>query len=197
MNAGKLRSLLGLALLAAFAASAQEPARIADEGTIGDAWMLPADAGALAQPAYPAQFAARGDSTCIALGYVIGADGRTSGFQLLKAWNTATGGAEPVGGYWQAFAEAGADAVARWRFEPRPGVESPVPTRTVATIGFTGANGGPATELSGHCTIDGLAVYLGKLEHDRELGALALSRFDPSHRRIEWNIRRRGDKDVH
>lgn len=154
--------LLPLALLAATAAMAQQPERIADEGTIGDKWAL-ADGVPLAQAVYPPQMAARGNSACIALGYLIGKDGKTSDFQMIKAWNSEAGEDEPVEGYWQAFAGAGAEAVSQWQFKPRPEVTDAVPTRTVATLGFQGPKGGTPAEVRGHCKISGLEGYLAEL----------------------------------
>ena len=170
------------------ALSATAAERVADEGTIGDAWAL-AEGATLAQAAYPAHLAARGGSACIALGYLISPDGGTSDFQLLKAWNSESGEVEPVAGYWQAFADAGADAVGQWRFQPKPGVASAVPTRTVATIGFQGPAGGTPAEVRAHCRITGLGEYLAKLEHDRaeqgDMNRHALDRAMQAQRRAE------------
>lgn len=149
-----LALLFGL-LLVSGGAFAEQADRIANEGTIGDKWML-ADGATLALAAYPAAFASRGDDVCIALGYRIHKDGATSDFAVLKQWNSATNENEPVDGYWQAFAQAGADAVAQWRFKPRPEVRVPRVTYTVATMAFTGADGKGA-DFKSHCQIQDLA----------------------------------------
>lgn len=146
--------LFGLLLVQGGAFAEQED-RIANEGTIGDKWML-ADGTTLALAAYPAAFASRGDDVCIALGYRIHEDGTTSDFAVLKQWNSATKEDEPVDGYWQAFAQAGADAVAQWRFKPRPEVTVPRVTYTVATMAFTGAHSQDG-DFKSHCRISDLA----------------------------------------
>lgn len=132
-----------------------DSAVIANEGTIGDKWML-ADNAPLPMAGYPAEFATRGDDACLAIGYRINEDGSTSDFAILKQWNSAKGDEEPVDGYWQAFAEAGADAVSQWKFKPRPEVKVAHETYTVATIAFTGARttGG---DTRSHCQIRDLA----------------------------------------
>jgi hypothetical protein len=149
--------LFGLFLVQGAAFAAGED-RIANEGTIGDKWML-ADGTTLALAAYPAALASRGDDVCIALGYRIREDGTTSDFAVLKQWNSATKEDEPAEGYWQAFAQAGADAVAQWRFKPRPEVTIPRATYTVATIAFTGAHS-QAGDFKNHCRISDLAALI-------------------------------------
>lgn len=164
MNRQRIAGALALAMILSGAAVAQDKQRIANEGTIGDKWML-ADGVQLATATYPASLAPRGGSACIALGYLIGKDGTTSDFAVLKQWNSEAGEDAPVEGYWQAFAQAGADAVSQWRFKARPGVDVVVPTYTVATLGFQGGKQAidPAT-LRGHCQIDDLADQLARVK---------------------------------
>lgn len=162
--------VLALALAAPVAA-ADQPMRVANEGTIGDKWML-AEGTTLASAQYPAYFAPRGDNVCVALVYTINIDGKTSDFAMAKAWNSEAGESEPVQGFWSAFADAAAAAVSQWRFKPRPEVASPVRTRTVATIGFNGTAGVDGGELRGHCRIADLDDTL------RHLKASAFERGD-------------------
>jgi len=156
MGTKSLMGVLVAALVIAGAASAVERERIANEGKIGDKWML-ADGAPLVVATYPAQFASRGDDVCLALGYRIQADGTTSDFAVLKQWSSAKSEDEPATGYWQAFAQAGADAVAQWRFKPRPEVTRPVVTYTVATVAFTGAPTNENHEFADRCRIEDLA----------------------------------------
>lgn len=128
---------------------------VANEGRIGDRWML-AEGATLATPAYPAHLAARGDDVCLALGYRILPDGSTSDFRVLKQWSSGAG--EQQDDYWRSFAEAGADALSQWRFQSRPGVVVR-PTYTVATVVFSGKPGeGPETRA--HCQVGDLAALL-------------------------------------
>lgn len=134
---------------------------VADEGRIGDRWML-ADGATLATPAYPAHLAGRGDDVCIAIGYRILADGTTSDFAVLKQWSSAGSGQQDD--YWQPFAEAGAEALAQWRFRERPGVAAR-PTYTVATMVFSGTPGNGAAARD-HCRIEDLAALLQERTSD-------------------------------
>jgi hypothetical protein len=167
-------------------AGAQSGMQVADEGTIGGQWMLAADV-LLATAAYPTQLAARGDDACIALGYRIGTDGRTSDFQVLRQWNSAGGDEEPAEGYWRAFAEASADAVAQWRFAPRPDVASVRETYTVATLGFQGQRDSVPAQVRAHCRIDGLAAHLKSLEGRGKLGLERKEAMDRARADSAWH----------
>lgn len=154
--------------LLAGAASAQvadSRVRIANEGTIGDKWKL-ADGTTLATPVYPPQLAGRKADVCIALGYVIAADGTTGSFTVLQQWSSE-GEKEPVEGYWKSFAEAGADALAAWKFQPKPDAGTVIPTTTVATLVFNGGAGVAPAELRGHCKIADLASHLERMKDKR------------------------------
>lgn len=142
---------------------------IANEGKIGDKWML-AEGATLATPQYPAHLAPRGDDTCLALGYLINADGTTSNFVVMQQW-TSAGDKEPVEGYWKAFAEAGADALSQWRFKARPDVAVVRPTYTVATFSFNSGQADPVV-LRGHCAISNLSTSIA----ERKSGRYANSR---------------------
>lgn len=153
VTAGVLLSLVAVAALA------EDRVRIVNEGGIRDQWML-ADGVKLAAPGYPAAFAERGDSVCVAIGYAIQPDGTTSDFALLKNWNSSSGEKEPADGYWDAFTQAGAGALAQWKFKPRPEVTEPKATYTVATMHFMGKTAVDAGALRGHCAIADLAVLI-------------------------------------
>ena len=150
-------------LVAALGASAQEREVVANEGTIGDRWMLAEGTTALPIPIYPADQAQRGDNVCLALGYRILPDGTTSNFRVLKQWSSSSGEKEPFAGYWESFARAAADAVSQWRFQPRPGTGDAVPTVTVATLGFSGNPDKRAVDVGGNCRIANLNDRLAQL----------------------------------
>lgn len=163
----KLRSLpVALALFLVLPTTlAQENPRIANEGTIGDKWML-ADGATLATAIYPPAFARSGENVCVALGYLIDEDGATSDFKVLKQWNNGSGEREPVDGFWQAFAQASADAVSQWQFKQRPEVQVVRPTYTVATLGFGGAKDANLAEVRMHCKIGDLADHLQTMKSE-------------------------------
>lgn len=140
---------------------AQENVRIVNEGGIGDQWLL-AEGAQLVAPGYPEQFVERGDNVCLAMGYAIKPDGSTSDFSLLKSWTSSTGNAEPVTGFWETFAQAGANALSQWRFQPRPEVDAPIPTYTVATLIFTGGTPVDADSIREHCRVEDLAALVAQ-----------------------------------
>jgi len=156
-----LAACLAASAVVAGVASAQalfkaEETIVANEGKIGSRWKL-AEGATLATPAYPAQFATRGDHVCLAMGYMINPDGSTSDFAVLRQWNSSSGKDEPVEGYWQSFAQSGADALSQWRFQPREDAGAVRPTYTVATLAFTGTQAAPA-DIRGQCRITDLAA---------------------------------------
>lgn len=133
---------------------------VVEEGGIRDKWMLKPGVQ-LAVPAYPQAFVKRKDQVCVALGYLLRADGTTSDFALVKGWNSASGANEPADGYWAAFAAAAGDALAQWQFQPRPEVASAQPVYTVGTFTF-GPSGAPPA-LREHCRIANLSAHLRNL----------------------------------
>ena len=184
--------LVGLALAcgASQAGDLFQPSdRIANEGTIGDKWML-AEGVKLATPAYPANFAPRGANVCVALGYRIAENGSTSNFAVLRQWNSEGGENEPAEGFWKAFAEAGADAVGQWRFQPRPGV-APRATYTLATLTFNGGAADPS--LGSHCRVADLAGAI----QERKARLARKSRETHDLERAEQAAQRRGVMNEH
>ena len=178
-------SLLALCFAgSAIAAESQQPAvDIASEGGIRDKWMLE-DGAKLAAPAYPEGFANAQRDVCVALGYRIAADGSSSDFRVLKQWNSQTGEFEPVDGFFNAFANAGADAVRQWKFKARPEVATPAPVFTVATLTWQTRKDANAAALRGECKIGDLVAYMGDLERQKGL----------NDHEIERTARRREDR---
>lgn len=149
-------------------AHAEDRVRIVNEGGIRDQWML-ADGVKLAAPGYPAAFAERGDNVCVAIGYAIKPDGTTSDFAVLKNWSSSAGEKEPVDGFWEAFAQAGAGALSQWKFKPRPEVGTPQQTYTVATMHFMGKEATDVAMLRSHCSISDLAALVKKNNADKSM----------------------------
>ena len=166
-------------------AYAGEDVRVAGEDEIATQWIQLTSNAPLG---YPAEFADRGDNVCLAMGYAINNDGTTSDFSLLGSWNSATGDVEPVPGYWGAFAQAGANALSHWQFEPRPGVDVAGTTYTVATLGFQGGAPLAPEALREHCQVDIHALVaaswgdqqrsrrVAERERDRIIGASPIHR---------------------
>jgi len=152
---------LGLALVAALAHA--EGIRVTNEGGIRDAWTLPPGTK-LAIPAYPAAYSATPSETCVAIGYLIRADGSTSDYALVKSWTATEVPKADEQAYWGAFARAAAGALQQWRFQPRPEVTTPRPVYTVATFVFGSAR---PLDLRARCAIPDLAGHLRRLRDDR------------------------------
>lgn len=153
---------LGL-LLASGTASAGDKIRIVNEGGIAAAWTL-APGASLPVPAYPEAYAQDQKEVCVAIGYLLNPDGTTSNFALLKSW-TQDEPKRDAAEFWQAFANDASNALARWKFAPRPEVTDPKPVYTVATFLFAAKN--PA-ELRAHCAISDLAYRIVELKQDKK-----------------------------
>jgi hypothetical protein len=172
----KLGMLAVAISLFAFGNASAERVRVVDEGGLRETWML-ADGASLGAPAYPAEFAARGDNVCLAIGYAVRPDGSTSDFSLLKAWNSASGQDEPEAGYWNAFSRAGAAALSDWRFQPR-GAAPGAPTYTVATLHFMGREAVAVDDLTGHCKVSDLAGFIQQQKAERFFTSLDKHQMD-------------------
>ncbi len=144
--------------LSGAAAAAADLIRVVNEGGIRDEWTLP-DGYKLALPAYPAAHAGQQAEACVAIGYLVNPDGSTSDFALLKSWTSANVPSTSAREYWSAFAEASAQAMSQWRFQPRPEIQAPRPVYTVATLLFAAQT----PQLRGHCAIPDLAAKLREL----------------------------------
>ena len=160
------KSIVFAAMIAfACGAHAQDKVRAVNEGGIRDAWTL-APGAKLTAPGYPAQFAAKGDNVCVAMGYRINPDGSTSDYALLKSWSSSTGEKEQTEGFWDAFSLASAAALQQWKFAPRPEVGSPDAVDTVATMTFMGKQAEDAAGLRAKCKINDLAAFLEQVKVD-------------------------------
>jgi len=140
----------------AWAGSDDREAPVVEEGRLGETWAAAAGA-TFPAPGYPARFAGRGDDVCLAVGYAVGRDGTTGDFAVLREWTSAPGETQPQD-YWDAFAQAAANAISQWRFAPREGIP-PRRTYTVATVAFTGRD---AAGVRDNCRIDDLAHELAE-----------------------------------
>lgn len=151
-------------LLATAGLQAQDRIRVVNEGGIRDEWTL-APGAVLPVPAYPEAYASDQGEVCVAIGYLLNADGTTSDFALLDAWS-ANEPKRDRDEYWSTFAGDASNALARWRFAPRAEVGNPRPVYTVATFLFASKN--PA-ELRKHCAIPNLMMRLVELRYDTRL----------------------------
>ena len=167
---------MALSCAPAFAA---DMIRVVNEGGIRDEWTLPAGYK-LALPAYPAEHAGQQAEACVAIGYLINPDGSTSDFALLKSWTSANVPSRSTREYWSAFAQASAQALSQWRFQPRPEVQAARPVYTVATLLFAAQT----PQLRDHCAIPDLAARLRELRGDSD-----------SRRRMDVDLYDRLDMD--
>ena len=156
------RALFALLMaLSCWAALAADSIRVVNEGGIRDEWTLPAGFK-LATPTYPSEYAAHQAEACLAIGYLINPDGTTSDFALLKSWTSMNVPSRSAQEYWTAFAQASAQALSQWRFEPRPEVTAPRPVYTVATLLFAAQT----PQLRDRCAISDLAARLREFRGD-------------------------------
>ncbi|MFT4257161.1 MAG: hypothetical protein QM599_09435 [Pseudoxanthomonas sp.] len=158
-------------LLAAMAATvlpvvAADRIPIANEGAIGGRWVpVP---GTMFTPAYPDAYAKDPEQVCVAVGYLLNADGHTSDFSLLKSWSSGDSSKARMK-FWQTFAGDASQALARWQFVPAAGVAEPKPVYTVATFVF---GPGDSTATQEHCAISDLAMRLVELRYNERAGRL-------------------------
>ena len=176
-----------LLFLVASAHAVDKDTRIVEEGGIKDQWML-AEGTKLATPAYPAEFAkAKQRDVCIAIGYRINPDGTTSDFRVLDQWNSDALKLDPVDGFFASFAQAGADALSQWKFQPRPNV-TPEATYTVATLTWQAQKDTDPAALRASCKVDNVLVALKAIDRRGSLAAHQIEN-DNRTRQRETQIR--------
>jgi len=161
--------IASLVLLALYGLTGTAPAadkyKIVNEGGIREDWAA-ADGAKFNAPGYPAAFASRGDDVCLAMGYAIKADGTTADFAIVRAWSSSRGEDEPTTGFWQAFGQAGAAALADWKFKPRA-IDGAVPTYTVATLMFQGKGVVSSADLRNNCKVTDLRTAVQQKQADK------------------------------
>ena len=189
----RMNSLL-LAAIATMAlpAAAADLIPVANEGAISGRW-IPVP-GTLFAPAYPEAYAKNPEQVCVAVGYLLNVDGRTSDFSLLKSWSSGDGSKSRMK-FWQTFAGDASQALARWQFVPTPGIAAPQSVYTVATFVF-GPGDSAATQE--HCAISDLATRLVELRYNERAGRMMARgiysrlNIDPS---LETRLRRQAAAD--
>jgi hypothetical protein len=180
-----MRRAIGLVCLALLSGLAQaQGIRVVNEGGIRDEWTLPAGTK-LAVPAYPTDYANQPSEACVAIGYLIHEDGSTSDYALVKSWTAAEMKNTDEQAYWGVFAQAAAQALQQWRFQPRPEIKAARPVYTVATFVFGSSN---PLELRKRCAITDLVRHLMALRQNRGSRRLVNAavwdrlELDPMHR---------------
>ena len=189
-----MKKILVLALMVASAATvAGERERFAAEGTIGDKWAA-AEGARFDAAGYPEHYLSTAADVCIAIAYRIDTDGSTSDFMVLDQWNSVSDTKEPVVGFWESFASAGAGALSKWRFQAKPEVFDPVPTVTVATLTFAAHQDVDIHELRAHCRVENLQA---SVERAREAATSGMARReDGILRQGQENRYRREQRDT-
>lgn len=140
---------------------AQEKIRIANEGTLGDAWGLP-PASKQDFLQYPTQYADHPADACLAIGYLINPDGQVSDFGLLKSWSSKEPRRERDR-YWGALTEVASATLSERRYMAKTGVAAPRPVYTVATFVFASPN---TNESSKRCAIPDLSQRISDLKRN-------------------------------
>ncbi len=152
-----------LALTFCTGALAADKIPVVNEGGISNNWTL-APGATLPAPAYPEIYRSSGAEVCVAIGYLLNEDGTTSDFSLLRSWSSD----EPSQAkeeYWSLFANDASNALARWKFAPKPEVTSPKPVYTVATFLFGAKD---VASLRSKCAISDLALHIVQIRADRK-----------------------------
>lgn len=155
---------LMLSLALGTSAWAADKIPVANEGGIARQWTL-APGATLPVPAYPEIYKSSGAEVCVAIGYLLNADGTTSDFSLLKSWSSDEP-SQSQDGYWALFATDASNALARWRFAPRAEVREPKPVYTVATFLFGAKD---TAQLRSRCSIPDLPFHLVELRNNKKV----------------------------
>ncbi|HRO62237.1 hypothetical protein [Thermomonas sp.] len=153
-----------LALALSTSAWAADKIPVVNEGGIARQWTL-APGASLPVPAYPEIYKSSGAEVCVAIGYLLNADGTTSDFSLLKSWSSDES-AQSQDGYWALFAQDASNALARWKFAPRPEVVEAKPVYTVATFLFGAKD---VAQLRNQCSIPDLPYHLVELRNNKKV----------------------------
>lgn len=144
---------------------------IANEGAILAKWSPIAET--IARPAYPETYARAQPQVCLTVGYLLNADGHTSDFALLKSWSSKDNSRPEL---WSAFAGNASQALAQWRFKPKPGVAAPAVVYTAATMVF---GPGDAAATRAHCAMPDIASRVIELRRDPRAARLMASGIFP------------------
>jgi hypothetical protein len=169
------RSLLLMLLLsAAPLAVAGADFGVVDEA-VASQWPL---TGPRMLPPYPAELAGRAEPACVALGYRVDRQGRTSAYAVLRAWTAAAGSEADTRHRLKLFARNSAAAVAHWRFAPPARRHGDWPVYTMATFAYL-PSGGAVQDVRRHCGIADFPAFIARARQRLgERGSLMLGRMD-------------------
>jgi len=108
---------------------------------------------------YPESEPDKARDVCVSIGYLIGADGRTSNFTEMKSWTNATQDGALKQEEAAPYVQVAALVVSQWKFVP---VGKPHSIYTSASFAFDGSKklGEPA--ILGNCRIDDLPTFVAR-----------------------------------
>lgn len=158
--------LLAASLLStAGAVTAADRPTIASEGPLA-AWRPVAEqVTARPMPGYPGRLADKSADVCVSIGYLIGQDGSTTNYALLKSWSSADQGKKANPDLVTPFAQNSIAAVQQWRFTPGEGfARKPQPVYTAATFAFAGDQPGDKSQVREHCAINDLPEFIANVQ---------------------------------
>lgn len=184
-----IRTLLLAALVAiALPAVAADKIRIVDEGKIGTEWTLVP--GTRLMPPYPEAYAKDPEEVCMVVGYMIGADGHTSDFSLLKSW-TSGSNSRARNQFWAEFGDLASRAIAQWRYAPASPAAAPVYTATTFVFGSPQN----VADTKAHCEVADLTRRMVELRYDGRAGRM-MSRGVFSRLDIDPEVQERMRQDI-
>jgi len=153
----------------AFAAAAATPRVVSGDDL--ERWWRPLPE-ASAPPAYPVATAGQAPQACVSLGFVIGADGSTSTPVELESWREGSA-ARPPRAQIEAFVQAAARALSKWKFAPAGRAR---PVFTSATFAFD-PRGDAGDALAERCRIHDLPRHLRKLAGEERKSSMRESEY--------------------
>jgi hypothetical protein len=159
MNTTRLCLAAG-GLLVAGLACASGRVTIVSAAALPEKWTPAPDAPKVVA-GYPSNAVDKSHDVCVSIGYEIGADGSTSGFNELNSWTSGApdGAATPM--EITPYSQIAAAVVSRYKYVP---VGKPHVVFTSATFAFDGSKTQGEAAIRAHCDIANLNDFVAQLK---------------------------------
>jgi len=114
---------------------------------------------------YPESAPDKARDVCVSIGYLIGADGRTSNFTEMKSWTNATQDGALKQEEAAPYVQVAALVVSQWKFVP---VGKPHSIYTSSSFAFDGSRKLGEEGIRGQCRIDDLPAFVHRAKQRAE-----------------------------
>jgi hypothetical protein len=167
MNATRL-CFATAGLMVAGLAFASPRVLVVSEASLAEKW-TPDPTAQKVVAGYPSNAVDKNHDVCVTIGYEIGEDGKTSGFNELNSWTSgsADGVATPM--EVTPYSQISAAVVSRYKFVP---VGKPKTVFTSSTFAFNGSKQLGDDAIRAHCNIANLNDFIAQLNSKSNKGDL-------------------------